>query len=150
MEKITFHTERLDLLGIVRALLRLIQPGGKVSGHYDAFFESKVMLPFETCSETLGHDNPKGLTTWFQPHGVSSQRKPWSKTPCPLYLTPEFFANKPIDLLIEAGITAEMLNDDSLKRAPFALFEAGLTEVFAKVASKALHKHGIAQSLHPC
>jgi hypothetical protein len=43
-----------------------------------------------------------------------------------------------------------MLNDDSLGRAMDALYEAGLTEVFAKVASQALHKQGIAQSLHPC
>ncbi len=29
-----------------------------------------------------------------------------------LYLAPEFFANKPVDLLIRPGITGEMLNDD--------------------------------------
>ena len=60
-----------------------------------------------------------------------------------LYLTPEFFAHKPVGLLIGPGITAEMLNDDSLGRALDALFEAGLTEVFAQVASAALREYGI-------
>jgi transposase len=61
----------------------------------------------------------------------------------PLYLTPEFFANKPVELLIGQGITTQMLNDDSLGRALDALYEAGLTEVFAQVASQALQKQGI-------
>ena len=61
----------------------------------------------------------------------------------PLYLTPEFFANKPVELLLGPGITAEMLNDDSLGRALDALFEAGLTENFAQVASHALRHYGI-------
>ena len=29
-----------------------------------------------------------------------------------LYLVPQFFANKPVEHLLGAGITAEMLNDD--------------------------------------
>ena len=61
----------------------------------------------------------------------------------PLYLTPEFFANKPVDLLIGPGIKAEMLNDDSLGRAMDVLYEVGLTEVFAHVASRALRQYGI-------
>jgi transposase len=58
-------------------------------------------------------------------------------------LTPEFFAKKPLALLIGPGITAEMLNDDSLGRALDVLFEAGLTEIFAYVASHALCCYGI-------
>ena len=33
----------------------------------------------------------------------------------PLYLPPEFFDNKPIDLLIAPGLTAEYFNDESLR-----------------------------------
>lgn len=61
----------------------------------------------------------------------------------PLYLTPEFFANKPLDRLLRPGLTPEMLNDDSLGRALDLLYEAGLTEVFAQVASHALCGYGI-------
>jgi len=56
----------------------------------------------------------------------------------PLYLTPEFWDHKPVEMLVGPGITADMLNDDSLGRALDALFDAGLTEVFAQVASGAL------------
>jgi transposase len=61
----------------------------------------------------------------------------------PLYLTPEFFTNKPLDRLLRSGLTAEMLNDDSLGRALDILYEAGPTEVFAQVASHALRLWGI-------
>ena len=60
-----------------------------------------------------------------------------------LYLSPEFFHNKPLDLLIGEGVCAEDFNDDSLGRALDKLYEAGLTEGFAKLASKALRVHGI-------
>ena len=33
-----------------------------------------------------------------------------------LYLVPQYFANKPVEHLLGAGITAEMLNDDCLGR----------------------------------
>jgi hypothetical protein len=33
----------------------------KVSGYHEAFFKSKLLLKGENCSETLGHDNPKGV-----------------------------------------------------------------------------------------
>lgn len=61
----------------------------------------------------------------------------------PLYLTPEFFSNKPVDLLIREGLTAADFNDDSLGRALDRLYEAGVTEVFAHTASHALDVFGI-------
>jgi transposase len=62
----------------------------------------------------------------------------------PLYLTPEFFHNKPVDVLIGAGITADQLNEGSLGRALDHLYEAGVTEVFVYVAGHALREMGIA------
>lgn len=61
----------------------------------------------------------------------------------PLYLTPQFFANKPVENLIRVGLTAEELNDDRLGRALDALYAKGVTELFAKVASHALSIYGI-------
>jgi len=61
----------------------------------------------------------------------------------PLYLTHEFFENKPVDLLIGDGIEAEDLNDDCLGRALDQLFQCGVTEVFASVSSRALQVFGI-------
>ena len=57
-----------------------------------------------------------------------------------LYLAPEFFANKPTDILIADGITPEELNDDCLGDALDRLFEAGLTEVFYSVAKHAVQR----------
>ncbi|MGJ3237353.1 MAG: IS1634 family transposase [Anaerolineae bacterium] len=61
----------------------------------------------------------------------------------PLYLTPEFFHNKPVDLLVGESIEAADLNDDCLGRALDALFKQGVTEVFAVVSAKALQVFGI-------
>jgi transposase len=60
-----------------------------------------------------------------------------------LYLTPEFFDNKPVDLLIREGVTAEDLNDDSLGRALDMLYNAEITQVFFCVAFHALSAFGI-------
>ncbi len=60
-----------------------------------------------------------------------------------LYLTPEFFANKPVGLLIREGLTADDFNDDSLGRALDMLYKAGITPVFSRVASHALIVFGI-------
>jgi len=56
----------------------------------------------------------------------------------PLYLTPEFYANKPLEVLIGPGISAEDLNDDCLGRALDVVYEVGVTPNFAQVASHAL------------
>ena len=66
----------------------------------------------------------------------------------PLYLTPEFFDNKPVDRLIRAGLEAEDLNDDSLGRALDQLYASGVTEVFGQVASHALKVYGIAHRFY--
>ena len=52
----------------------------------------------------------------------------------PLYLSPEFFHNKPVELLVGEGIEAADLNDDCLGRALDQLFKQGVTEVFASVS----------------
>jgi len=60
-----------------------------------------------------------------------------------LYLTPDYFENKPVDLLIAPELRAADLNDDTLARCLDDLYEAGVTEVFYKVAAHALQVYGI-------
>jgi transposase len=55
-----------------------------------------------------------------------------------LYLMPEYMRNKPIDLLIGEGLEADDFNDDTLGRALDEVQQAGVTELFAIVASKAV------------
>jgi transposase len=61
-----------------------------------------------------------------------------------LYLTPEFYRSKPLDLLIGADIEADDLNSDSLGKALDQLYAAGITEIFAIVSTYALRQYGIA------
>jgi transposase len=60
-----------------------------------------------------------------------------------LYLVPQFFANKPVEHLLGAGIRAEMLNDDCLGRTLDWLYAHDLTQLFAGIASRARHIFGI-------
>ena len=60
-----------------------------------------------------------------------------------LYLTPDFFQNKPVDLLIRPGLSASQFNDDSLGDALDRLYAAGVTEVFAHLAAHACRVVGI-------
>ncbi len=54
-----------------------------------------------------------------------------------LYLVPQFFANKPVEHLLGAGITADQLNDDCLGRTLDWLYAHDLTKLFAGIASRA-------------
>ena len=60
-----------------------------------------------------------------------------------LYLVPQFFANKPVEHLLGAGIAAEMLNDDCLGRTLDWLYMHDLTKLFAGIASRARQIFGI-------
>ncbi len=60
-----------------------------------------------------------------------------------MYLTPEFYENKPVDLLIGEGIEASDLNSDSLGKALDHLYETGITELFASISVHALRCYGI-------
>ena len=59
-----------------------------------------------------------------------------------LYLMPDYMNNKPVDLLIDPALTADDFNDDTLDRCLDDLYEAGVTEVFYKVAAHALQVYG--------
>jgi transposase len=60
-----------------------------------------------------------------------------------LYLVPDYMRNKPVDLLIDPALSAEDFNDDSLGRSLDDLYQKGVTEVFARVASQALKVYEI-------
>jgi transposase len=66
-----------------------------------------------------------------------------------LYLVPQFFANKPVGHLLGEGITADMLNDDSLGRALDWIYEHDPTTLFAGLALQARQRFGIkAKQVH--
>jgi len=63
-----------------------------------------------------------------------------------LYHTPSFFRNLPVEILFGDGIQAADFNDDSLGTALDALYEAGITELFYKIAQKAIGHQNVDQS----
>jgi transposase len=60
-----------------------------------------------------------------------------------LYLTPRFYKNRPVDMLVGEGLEAEDLHDSSLGTALDAMWERGVTELFFSVASRILERYGI-------
>jgi len=60
-----------------------------------------------------------------------------------LYLTPNFYENRPVDLLIKEGLEAKDLHDDCLGTALDALYDYGVTELFYRISSQALSSYGI-------
>jgi transposase len=60
-----------------------------------------------------------------------------------LYLVPQYFANKPVEYLLGAGITAEMLNDDCLGRTLDWLYAHDPTKLFAGIATQARKIFGV-------
>jgi transposase len=59
-----------------------------------------------------------------------------------LYLTPKYFADKPVERLIGAG-SAEDLNDDALGRTLDKIYEFSPTELYSKVAAGAVKTLGL-------
>lgn len=60
-----------------------------------------------------------------------------------LYMTPRFFYDKPIDLLLGEQIQADQLNDDSLGRCLDKIADYGPTKFYSEVASKVVLQAGL-------
>ncbi len=117
MAEESYSTQRLDHLGIVAGICQQIGLVEEIDTYVGAT-ERKVSVGEAVQAMVL---NALGF--------VESA----------LYLTPEFFDNKPVGLLIREGLTAEDLNDDSLGRALDMLYNAEITQVFFCVAFHALN-----------
>ena len=111
-----YETERLDHLGIVAGICKQIELAKVIDESLPTPSGRKVSCGQATVAMVL---NALGLT------GRA------------LYLMPEYMNNKPVDILLEAGLKAEDFNDDTLGRGLDELFQAGITELFARVAARA-------------
>jgi len=60
-----------------------------------------------------------------------------------MYLTPRFYKNRPVDLLVGEGLQATDLHDCSLGTALDAIYDYGITELFYSVAKNVLDRYGI-------
>jgi transposase len=66
----------------------------------------------------------------------------------PLTLTPQFFINKPLDLLFREGVQAEMFNRFKLGRTLDEVHAYGCDLLFSELALAVCDHEGIAQSFH--
>jgi transposase len=66
----------------------------------------------------------------------------------PLSLTPQFFANKPLDLLLRAGIRAEMCNRCKLGRTLDEVPTYGCDLLFSELALAVCGQEGLEQRFH--
>lgn len=127
MEAIAYESQQLDHMGIIAGMCREIDLIGQI----------------DAC---IGQ-NERKLTVGQSVQAMIINTLGFIGRP--LYLTPEFFQNKPVELLVTQGLQAEdYLNDDSLGRALDVLYEKGITEIFAQVASHALKVSGIKHTTH--
>jgi transposase len=119
--------ERLDHLGIVAGICREIG----LAEYLDALAgpnQQRVSIGTATVAMILN-----GL-------GFSNRR---------LYLVAQFFATKPVEHLLGAGITAERLHDDCLGRTLDWLHAHDPTALFAGIARQARQRFGIpARQVH--
>jgi transposase len=118
----SMRVERLDHLGIVAGICREIG----LAEYLDARAgpsQQQVSVGTATMAMILN-----GL-------GFSNRR---------LYLVSQFFATKPVEYLLGAGITAEMLHDDCLGRTLDWLHDHDPTALFAGIARQARQRFGIA------
>ena len=60
-----------------------------------------------------------------------------------LYLTPEFFEDKAVDVLLGADIDASVLNSHCLGTALDSLYKAGISKVFYNVSLQSIKRYGI-------
>jgi transposase len=115
------HVERLDHLGIVAGVCREIGLAEYLDGLAGPT-QQQVSIGTATVAMILN-----GL-------GFSNRR---------LYLVSQFFATKPVECLLGAGITAEMLHDDCLGRTLDWLHAHDPTALFAGIARQARQRFGI-------
>src|SRR5438270_3771558 len=126
-QEVEYQTQRLDHLGIVAGVCReagIAEWLDKLAG------ESRRDVSIGTATVAMILN---GL-------GFSNRQ---------LYLVPQYFENKPVEHLLGEGITADMLNDDSLGRTLDWLYQHDVTTLFAGLALQARRRFGIqAQHLH--
>jgi len=124
MDQPSFSTTRLDHLGIVAGTCQQFRLAERID----------ALLP---APDRLVSHGEAAVAMVLNALGFVSR---------PLYLTPEFFRNKPIDLLIRPGLTPDQLNDDALGRSLDAFYNYGVTELFAALAQGVIDDLGWSDS----
>lgn len=114
--------ERLDHLGLVVSVI-------------------KDLRIAEMIDERLGIDDQEEITAGEAVAGMVLNGLGFSDRP--MTLTPQFFANKPLDLLFRPGVKAEMFNRFKLGRTLDETYAYGCDLLFSELALSVCRQEGI-------
>jgi transposase len=121
------HVERLDHLGLMACMIQDVGLIGMIDAR---------LIPGAQAEITPG-EAVAGMIL----HGLGFANRPRS-------LTPQFFANQPLDRLVRAGVEAPMCNRCKLGRTLDELHAYGCDLLFSELALAVCAQEGIAQRFH--
>src|SRR5499426_1781955 len=116
------RVERLDHLGLIASVIKDLGLMHMIDRHLEAD-DQEVITPGEAVAGMILN-------------GLGFAHRPLS-------LTPQFFANKPLDLLFRKGIEAEMFNRFKLGRTLDEASAYGCTRLFEELALAICAHEGI-------
>src|SRR5713101_4793692 len=120
----SFHVERLDHFGLLASVIKDLGLIGMIDAR---------LVPDEQEAITPG-EAVAGMIL----NGLGFANRPLS-------LTPQFFANKPLDLLFREGVEAELFNRFKLGRTLDEVYAYGCDLLFSELALATCTREGIDQ-----
>src|SRR4030095_8846722 len=121
------HVERLDHLGLIACMMKDV---GLIS-----------MIDARLIPDQQEEITPGEAVAGMILNGLGFANRPLS-------LTPQFFANKPLDLLFRAGVEAPMFNRFKLGRTLDEIHAYGCDLLFSELALAVCTQEGIEQRFH--
>jgi len=114
--------ERLDHLGLISGVIKDLQ--------ITEMIDSRITT-----------DELEEITTGEAVAGMIMNGLGFSNRP--LSLTPQFFENKPLDLLFREGVEASMFNRFKLGRSLDKVYKYGCDPLFSEIASSVCHQESV-------
>ncbi len=112
-----FSSKAIDHLGVVSGMCDQLNISGLIDG--------KIQQDLDNRNVSIG-TIVKALIL----NGLGfTQRR--------LYMVPDFFSNKPVEILLGKGVEASQLNDSVIGRAMDSLYEYGCTRMFSELSTEA-------------
>ncbi|WP_159083991.1 IS1634 family transposase [Saccharobesus litoralis] len=121
--------QSMDHLGLVAALLKKY----KIAQRID------LMLPIKLDKRTKSTYGQRICALILNGLGFTNAT---------LYMTPDFFKDKPIEALIAPGLCADDMNEDALGRCLDKLNQHGTTRLFSQLAFEIIQEHGLLSTSH--
>ncbi|MEA3373624.1 MAG: IS1634 family transposase [Campylobacterota bacterium] len=113
-------TQSIDHLGLVAGMIEQLDMKACIETELPTKSDQKILTHADAISAMILN----GL-------GFANRR---------LYLAPQFFEKKAVNLLLGKNITADQINDDSLGRTLDAIYAYGASELYEKIALKAMQQ----------